>query len=118
MLASHAGLTQLSGLQLRFFPVPIFLALALQTIVIRSSISSCKTSTTLHTFTLNYGVPKMNGTLLQFANNIDVHVMNKPKGYSAATMKDLAKRYSKLGAKINQNRTHNSVGKTESGVCP
>ncbi|MBL7507790.1 LTA synthase family protein, partial [Escherichia coli] len=26
-------------------------------------------------------------------------------------MKDLAKRYSKLGAKINQNRTHNSVGK-------
>lgn len=53
---------------------------------------------------------KMNGTLLQFANNIDVHVMNKPKGYSASTMKDLANRYSKLGAKINQNRTHNSVG--------
>lgn len=53
---------------------------------------------------------KMNGTLLQFANNIDVHVMNKPKGYSAATMKALANRYSKLGAKINQNRTHNSVG--------
>lgn len=54
---------------------------------------------------------KMNGTLLQFANNIDVHVMNKPKGYSEARMKKLAKHYSKLGAEINQKRTHNSVGK-------
>lgn len=54
---------------------------------------------------------KMNGTLLQFANNIDVHVMNKPKGYSEATMNKLAKHYAKVGVEINQNRTHNSVGK-------
>ncbi|MCI2030672.1 LTA synthase family protein [Limosilactobacillus sp.] len=54
---------------------------------------------------------KMNGTLLQFVNNIDVHVMNKPAGYSAATMNRIAKRYSKVGAKINQQRTHKSVGK-------
>lgn len=54
---------------------------------------------------------KMNGTLLQFANNVDVHVMNKPKGYSATTMNKIAKRYAKVGAEINRQRTHNSVGK-------
>lgn len=53
---------------------------------------------------------KMNGTLLQFANNIDVHVMSKPKGYSPATMAHLEKHYAKIGAEINRNRTHKSVG--------
>lgn len=54
---------------------------------------------------------KMNGTLLQFANNIDVHVMNKPRGYSASTMQRLATRYTKIGAKINRSRSHEHVGR-------
>lgn len=52
---------------------------------------------------------KTNGSLLQFANNLDVHVMTKPSGYSKAKMKEIAQRYQKEGKEINQNRTHNSV---------
>lgn len=54
---------------------------------------------------------KMNGTLLQFANNVDVHVMTKPAGYSQATMEKIARRYNKEGAVINKQRTHKTVGK-------
>lgn len=54
---------------------------------------------------------KMNGTLLQFANNVDVHTMNKPRGYSKQTMDQIAQRYQKIGQQINQSRQHSSVGK-------
>lgn len=54
---------------------------------------------------------KMNGTLLQFANNVDVHVMTKPAGYSASEMKRVERRYAKEGQQINRQRTHSSVGK-------
>lgn len=54
---------------------------------------------------------KMNGTLLQFANNVDVHVMAKPAGYSAATMRQIGRRYAKEGRLINQQRSHQSVGR-------
>lgn len=47
---------------------------------------------------------KINGTLLQFANNVDVTVMDKPKGYSAATMNKLAQKYQRVGAQINRDR--------------
>lgn len=53
---------------------------------------------------------KLNGTLLQFANNIDVHTMNKPHGYSRAAMMHIAKKYQREGATINRQRLHNSVG--------
>lgn len=54
---------------------------------------------------------RMNGTLLQFANNIDVHVMNRPAGYSAARMKQIERRYNRVGEQINRQRTHRTVGK-------
>lgn len=54
---------------------------------------------------------KMNGTLLQFANNVDVHVMTRPAGYSAAAMKRVEQRYEKAGRQINRQRDHQSVGK-------
>lgn len=54
---------------------------------------------------------RMNGTLLQFANNVDVHVMTKPAGYSAATMRQIARHYSQVGRQINRQRTHQTVGK-------
>ncbi|MCH3922813.1 LTA synthase family protein [Limosilactobacillus sp.] len=54
---------------------------------------------------------QMNGTLLQFANNIDVHVMTKPVGYSAARMHQIEQRYTTVGAKINQDRQHGTVGR-------
>ena len=47
---------------------------------------------------------KINGTLLQFANNVDVTVMDRPSGYSKSTMEELAKHYQRVGAQINQNR--------------
>lgn len=47
---------------------------------------------------------KINGTLLQFANNVDVTIMDQPSGYSQATMAKLAKRYERVGAQINQGR--------------
>lgn len=54
---------------------------------------------------------QMNGTLLQFANNIDVHVMNKPQGYSAAHMQQIARYYTSIGAQINQHRQHSTTGR-------
>lgn len=54
---------------------------------------------------------KLNGTLLQFANNVDVHTMNKPHGYSRATMMAIAQKYRHVGMTINRNRLHSSVGK-------
>lgn len=54
---------------------------------------------------------RMNGALLQFANNLDVHVMTKPAGYSAATMHRIEQRYTAIGQAINRQRTHQSVGR-------
>ncbi|WP_295746811.1 LTA synthase family protein [uncultured Limosilactobacillus sp.] len=47
---------------------------------------------------------KINGTLLQFANNVDVTVMARPADYSAANMKKLAQKYQRIGANINRDR--------------
>lgn len=60
-------------------------------------------------FYSQYRGARMNGTLLQFANNIDVHVMNKPAGYSRTQMLKIARRYQRVGRQINQQRTHQSV---------
>lgn len=54
---------------------------------------------------------KLNGTLLQFANNVDVHTMNKPHGYSRATMMKIAQKYQRAGVSINRQRLHSSVDK-------
>lgn len=51
---------------------------------------------------------KINGTLLQFANNVDVTIMDKPKGYSRTTMDRLAQHYRKVGIQINKGRSGNA----------
>ncbi len=53
---------------------------------------------------------KVNGTLLQFANNVDVRVMDKPKGYSKARMEKIGQKYRQQAKIINRQRTHASVG--------
>ena len=52
---------------------------------------------------------RMNGTVLQFANNVDVTAMKKPSGYSRARMVKLQKKYAQIASQINQHRRHNSV---------
>lgn len=52
---------------------------------------------------------RVNGTLLQFANNIDVRAMTKPAGYSRAKMQAIAKQYAKQAQQINRTRKHDSV---------
>lgn len=47
---------------------------------------------------------RLNGSLLQFANNIDVTIMPKPQGYSQKTMNHLARRYENRAKLINQAR--------------
>lgn len=51
---------------------------------------------------------KINGTLLQFANNVDVTIMAKPAGYSKSTMEKLAKHYRHVGSQINKSRSGNA----------
>lgn len=52
---------------------------------------------------------KLNGTLLQFANNIDVTVMDKPAGYSEKTMRNLQKKYHAQAKQINQHRHYQNM---------
>lgn len=52
---------------------------------------------------------KLNGTLLQFANNIDVTVMKQPTGYSKQTMDQLAQRYQTTAKQLNAHRRYESM---------
>lgn len=54
---------------------------------------------------------KLNGTLLQFANNLDVTIMQKPDGYSKERMAQLSKKYQKIAAEINKTRTNSDMKK-------
>jgi phosphoglycerol transferase MdoB-like AlkP superfamily enzyme len=49
---------------------------------------------------------RRNGPTLQFLNNVDSEVMKKPSGYSAATMRQVVRRYQKEAAQINRHRTN------------
>lgn len=51
---------------------------------------------------------RINGPIVQYLNNIDVTVMAKPAGYSAATMKKIVSRYQTEAQEINQHR-HNQL---------
>ena len=51
----------------------------------------------------NYGAI-LNGPWVQFLNNIDIHVMQKPNGYSKQTMAKLARQYQKESRQVNQHR--------------
>lgn len=52
---------------------------------------------------------RINGPIVQYLNNVDVTVMAKPAGYSAATMKKVVKCYQAEAHEINQHR-HNHLG--------
>jgi phosphoglycerol transferase MdoB-like AlkP superfamily enzyme len=54
---------------------------------------------------------KLNGTLLQFANNVDVTVMDEPSGYSKAKMAELAKKYQLEADTINKHRSNSNMKK-------
>lgn len=56
-------------------------------------------------FNQAYGA-QLNGPLGQFLNNVDIQIMQKPRGYSKQTMKNLAKKYQQAAQKINQNRNN------------
>ncbi|MGN1283342.1 MAG: LTA synthase family protein [Limosilactobacillus sp.] len=49
---------------------------------------------------------RSNGPLIQYLNNVDVTIMDKPAGYSATTMKKVVKRYQKEAQLINQHRSN------------
>lgn len=50
---------------------------------------------------------QQNGPLLQFLDNVDTQVMEKPAGYSQAKMAELANKYNGVAQKLNQTRTNN-----------
>lgn len=54
---------------------------------------------------------KLNGTLLQFANNLDVTIMQKPDGYSKEKMAQLSKKYQKVATEINKTRNNSDMSK-------
>lgn len=56
-------------------------------------------------FNQSYGA-EINGPLVQFLNNVDIQTMIEPKGYSKATMQQVAKRYQKLSHQLNKERTN------------
>ena len=53
-----------------------------------------------------WGGAMVNGPTLQFINNIDIKVMDKPQGYSEAKIKKLCEKYKKEAQEINKERTN------------
>lgn len=51
---------------------------------------------------------RINGPIVQYLNNVDITVMAKPAGYSAATMKKIVNRYQAETQEINRHR-HNRL---------
>lgn len=49
---------------------------------------------------------RINGPVIQFMNNLDVKVMDKPAGYSKAAMEKIARRYQQTAQRINRQRTN------------
>ena len=52
------------------------------------------------------GGAQTNGPLIQYLNNVDVTIMNKPAGYSAATVKNIVQHYQNEAQLINQHRSN------------
>lgn len=55
---------------------------------------------------------QLNGPIIQFMNNLDVAVMERPAGYNKRTMHEVATRYRKLAREINRSRTNNLADQT------
>lgn len=49
---------------------------------------------------------RQNGPTIQFLNNVDITVMVKPHGYSAAEMTRISHKYQQVATQINQTRTN------------
>lgn len=49
---------------------------------------------------------RINGPIIQFMNNIDVNVMEKPKGYSKKEMKNIVHKYNLRAETINKTRAN------------
>lgn len=49
---------------------------------------------------------KQNGPTVQFLNNVDITIMNRPDGYSRAAMKRISHKYSQVAQRINVHRTN------------
>lgn len=85
-------------------------------LMLLSSLTWNKPNTPLNNFLISLGDSpsfydqlagaRSNGPLIQYLNNVDVTIMNKPAGYSAATMKQVVKRYQKEAQLINQHRSN------------
>ena len=50
---------------------------------------------------------QQNGPLLQFLDNVDTQVMEKPADYSQAKIAEIANKYNGVAQKLNQTRTNN-----------
>lgn len=48
----------------------------------------------------------LNGPVVQFINNLDVKIMDKPQGYSKEKIQKVMRKYDKQAALINQKRTN------------
>lgn len=55
---------------------------------------------------------QLNGPVIQFMNNLDVAVMERPADYNAKTMCQVATRYQKLAREINRKRNNNLADQT------
>lgn len=53
-----------------------------------------------------WGGSMINGPTLQFINNIDITIMDKPQGYSKAEIKKLCEKYKNEADEINKERTN------------
>ncbi|APX72446.1 LTA synthase family protein [Companilactobacillus allii] len=55
---------------------------------------------------------QVNGPIVQFVNNVDTKVMDKPSGYSKAEVNKIMKKYDNEADSINENRTSWSKDQT------
>ncbi len=55
---------------------------------------------------------QQNGPILQFLNNVDVSVMDKPNGYSEKKIKQLVTKYTEEANKINRSRSNDLNSQT------
>lgn len=51
---------------------------------------------------------KINGPILNFANNYGVSIMDKPRGYSKRNISKIVNRYKKISKKLNKGRRSNN----------
>lgn len=77
-----------------------------------STINKLMTKVGYSNFTPNISMTAMtNGPLLTFLGNMHIDIMDKPSGYSEATMNQLVKKYRNVATDINKDRPNNDLNK-------